>query len=148
MTYHPISPPCRPDMDIVQSPSHARPFTPSILSYSPVIPQSVPLAVFKTRSHRLEPSSSPMLTATTPSSSPTFSIPASAYPDLPNVHSRTQINHERKRFERGDVGQFHGKRERRNNLSYRGNNPHLKSRMNVLPSSPAPHDLSPNHSAP
>ena len=35
--------------------------------------------------------------------------------------------HRRKRFHTGDVRQFHGKRERRNNISYRGYDPHLIS---------------------
>ena len=51
-------------------------------------------------------------------------------------------NHRRKRLHRGDVRQFNGKQERRNNISYRGYNPHLKFRTPVPPSSLSPHNFS------
>ena len=50
-------------------------------------------------------------------------------------------NHRRKRLHRGDVRQFNGKQERRNNISYRGYNPHLKFRTPVPPSSLSPHNF-------
>ena len=88
----------------------------------------------------------PVLQCSTPMASPLSRHPVlhqltSQFPHI-KLHQEfthdLRRNHRRKRFHGADVRQFHGKRERRNNISYRRYNPHLKSQTPVPPRSPAP----------